>query len=183
MTNKPIGEVIAEIKSAAGKATETHWIVADEDRSDGDDAIVTCELRQGMIEIAKIQGGGSESGYDDEFADQQRANAAFIALMCPENTLLLIDHIAALEQQNAELSRWREEYQGKLNAEHVRVGGQYQSGIAELNQQLAAERADNVSKTDLLKRLAKARPGGAYFRKWDGEISAVLSADVKVEGE
>ncbi|MBI0520403.1 hypothetical protein F6Q07_20080 [Pectobacterium parmentieri] len=74
-----------------------------------------------------------------EFADE---------LGCrPDNEIILQDiddlksKVAALEQKNAELTRWREEYQAKLNAEHVRVGAQYQSRITELEQQLAAERA------------------------------------------
>ncbi|MBG6248357.1 MULTISPECIES: hypothetical protein [Symbiopectobacterium] len=99
MTNKPISEVIRDMREHA-----VHIIEIIEEFPEGNDDLL--------------------HAYD-------RADTLFGA----ENVKRLIDHIADLEQQNAELTRWREEYQAKLNAEHMRVGNQYQIRIADLKQQ------------------------------------------------
>ncbi|QHQ14531.1 hypothetical protein GMW39_00720 [Pectobacterium parmentieri] len=90
-----------------------------------------------------------------------------------------MERIAALEQQNAELSRWREEYQAKLNAEHVRVGAQYQSRITELEQQLAAERA-RVVKLPLKSDAADFMHNAPVYSAEDVE-QALRSAGIEVK--
>lgn len=61
------------------KHTPGPWFTEDDDWTKGGDALITCESREGMISVAKVEGGGSESGYDSEFARQQSANAKLIA--------------------------------------------------------------------------------------------------------
>lgn len=91
---------IEELKNAAMKATPGPWFGMDEDWSDGENIQITCESREGVIEIAKVEGGGSESGFSDPFKSEQQANAIFIALANPS---ALLDLIAQLEAAQLEL--------------------------------------------------------------------------------
>lgn len=61
------------------KHTPGPWFAEDDDWTDGDDALITCESREGMVSVAKVEGGGSESGYDSYFSGEQMANAKLIA--------------------------------------------------------------------------------------------------------
>ncbi|PWD66541.1 hypothetical protein [Pectobacterium parmentieri] len=148
MTNKPISEVIAEIKSAAESSTALNLDTAESVDID-DDGYIVCPVCEGdggvhhtdYCNIDHVALGVSFYGIGDEFGLAEK----YFRAVSPANVKRLIDHIAALEQQLPELSRWREEHQAKLNAEHVRVGAQYQSRITELEQQLAADRAHNVT--------------------------------------
>ncbi len=83
------------LKAAALAATPGPWFAMEDDWRDGEDSLITCEFREGMTAIAKIDGGGSESGYDDPFKSEQQANAAFIAAVSPDVVLSLL---AALEE-------------------------------------------------------------------------------------
>jgi hypothetical protein len=84
----------SKLKAVALAATLGPWELVYDDWSDGDDALISSESRDGMVAIAKIEGGGSESGYDEPFSSEQQANAAFIAAANPAVILALL---AALE--------------------------------------------------------------------------------------
>ena len=86
------------------------------------------------------------------------------------------------EQQLASVASHADNFEKKMWHYHQLAESECERANA-AEQRLAAERADNARKTDLLKRIAKARPGGCYFAKWDSDISAVLSAGIPVEGE
>lgn len=90
------------LKATALAATPGPWFAMEDDWSDGEDSLITCESREGMIAIAKIGGGGSESGYDDPFKSEQQANAAFFAVANPAAVLELL---AALEESNQRAGR------------------------------------------------------------------------------
>lgn len=98
MTNK-----FRELKAAAMAATPGPWESVYDDWSDGDDALISCESRDGMVAIAKIEGGGSESGYDEPFSNEQQANTAFIAAANPAAVLALLTDLEAKAKRIAEL--------------------------------------------------------------------------------
>lgn len=127
MTNKPISEVIAALAQAVDETDGAEW------QTESGTVITEYYAANGCTVTDHI--------CDCEVVNGDSPVATFIAAANPANITRLIDHIAALEHQNTELARWREEYQAKLNAEHVRAGAQYQSRITELEQQLVAERA------------------------------------------
>ncbi|WP_158784645.1 hypothetical protein [Pantoea sp. BAV 3049] len=87
------------IKKLALQAAEGEWLVIDEDWSDGDNAEITTQHRkeESFQPIAVINGGGSQSGYDEPFLSEQQANAAYIAAVNPETVLALIRRIEAAE--------------------------------------------------------------------------------------
>lgn len=85
------------LKAAALAATQGTWIKTEDDWRDSEDALITCNSRKGMTAIAKIDGGGEESGYSEPFKSEQQANAAFIAAASPDVVLSLL---AALEEKD-----------------------------------------------------------------------------------
>lgn len=96
----------SELKAAALAATPGPWELVYDDWSDGEDALISCESRAGMVAIAKIEGGGSDSGYDEPFSSEQQANAAFIAAANPAVILALL---AELEASDEKISARRQE--------------------------------------------------------------------------
>ncbi|WP_145517516.1 hypothetical protein [Yersinia mollaretii] len=86
-----------ELKKAALAATPGPWFGIDEDWSDGNIQI-TCESRKGMIGIAKVEGGGADSGFIEPFKNEQQANAIFIALANPSALLDLIAQLEAVQK-------------------------------------------------------------------------------------
>ncbi|CAI1766005.1 Uncharacterised protein [Serratia fonticola] len=90
-----MSDKLEALKAAALAATPGPWFAMEDDWRDGEDSLITCEFREGMTAIAKIDGGGSESGYDVPFKSEQQANAAFIAAASPDVVLSLL---AALEE-------------------------------------------------------------------------------------
>ncbi|OVZ73696.1 hypothetical protein [Yersinia intermedia] len=94
---------IEELKKTALAATSGPWFGIDEDWSDGENIQITCESREGVIEIAKVEGGGSESGFSDPFKSEQQANAIFIALANPSALLDLIAQLEAAQGSIKEL--------------------------------------------------------------------------------
>jgi len=66
------------------EGTEGPWWLEDEDFStDGEDAVITCEARYGMVEIARIGQGGTQRDIEEDFANEQRANA-LLMVTAPE---------------------------------------------------------------------------------------------------
>lgn len=81
----------SELKAAAMAATPGPWESVYDDWSNGDDALISSEFRgDGMVAIAKIEGGGTASGYDEPFSSEQQANTAFIAAANPAVVLELL---------------------------------------------------------------------------------------------
>ncbi len=95
--------LLSELKAAALAATPGPWESVYDDWSDGDDALISCGSRDGMVAIAKIEGGGSESGYDEPFSSEQQANTRYIATFSPSVALTLLTALEAAEQCLAEL--------------------------------------------------------------------------------
>ncbi|PSH12523.1 hypothetical protein B7R74_20220 [Yersinia pseudotuberculosis] len=146
---------IEELKNAAMKATPGPWFGMDEDWSDGENIQITCESREGVIEIAKVEGGGSESGFSDPFKSEQQANAIFIALANPS---ALLDLIARLEAAQKELfDLHNQELQQRLaNAEHqlymkdLAIHNIKASRMAQFRKRLKAEAALSAANEKLL---------------------------------
>lgn len=115
------------LKAAALAATSGPWFSMEDDWRDGEDALITCESREGMTAIAKIDGGGSESGYDDPFKSEQQANSAFIAAANPAAILDLLAELKEVEQREDRYrQRWVDavadlDAAGKRNAELERA--------------------------------------------------------------
>lgn len=63
------------------KGTPGPWFAQDDEWTDGDAANITSDYRSdnSIIPIAQINGGGSESGFNGDFAMEQKANANLIA--------------------------------------------------------------------------------------------------------
>lgn len=87
------------------KGTPGEWWVEDESfSSDGEDAVISCEIRYGMVEICRISQGGSERDIEEPFANEQAANANLIAA-APELLEALQDALHA-HDKHGEHSEW-----------------------------------------------------------------------------
>ncbi len=82
----------SELKAAALAATPGPWILDDDSWSEGDNANVSTEERYDgrIVSIAQIEGGGSESGFDEPFSAEQQANARYITAANPAVVLALL---------------------------------------------------------------------------------------------
>lgn len=100
----------SELKAAAMAATPGPWGSVYDDWSDGDDALISSESRDGMVAIAKIEGGGPDSGYDEPFGTEQQANTAFIAAANPAVVLELLAELAELEAKDKRIAELEEEF-------------------------------------------------------------------------
>lgn len=91
---------LSELKAAALAATPGPWILDDDSWSDGDNANVSTEERYDgrIISIAQIEGGGSESGFDEPFSAEQQANARYITAANPAVVLALLADNEGMEQ-------------------------------------------------------------------------------------
>ncbi|MBO1810915.1 ead/Ea22-like family protein [Serratia ureilytica] len=107
----------SELKAAALAATPGPWISADDDGNGGEDALISCEKRDGMIPVATIDGGGSESGYNEPFSTEQQANARYIATANPAAVLALLAERDADKKHIAD----DEEYIEKLESAWGRI--------------------------------------------------------------
>lgn len=88
----------SELKAAAMAATPGPWILDDDSWSEGDNANVSTEERYDgrIVSIAQIEGGGSESGFDEPFSSEQQANARYIAAA---NPAVVLELLAELESK------------------------------------------------------------------------------------
>lgn len=95
----------SELKAAALAATPGPWASVDDEWSDGDHANITNEERSdgSIIAIAQVEGGGSESGCDEPFSNEQQANAAFIAAANPAAILALLAELEAKTKHIADM--------------------------------------------------------------------------------
>ncbi|MBH3156889.1 hypothetical protein I5P92_14070 [Serratia ureilytica] len=108
---------LSELKAAALAATPGPWISVDDHWSDGDDALISCGSREGMIAIAKIDGGGSASDYNEPFSTEQQANARYIAAANPAAVLAVLAERDADKKHIAD----DEEYIEKLESAWKRI--------------------------------------------------------------
>ncbi|BEO43692.1 hypothetical protein SMQE13_30430 [Serratia marcescens] len=106
----------SELKAAAMAATPGPWGSVYDDWSDGDDALISSESRDGMVAIAKIEGGGPDSGYDEPFGTEQQANTAFIAAANPAVVLALLAELEAKSQRITGLERHVKDIEATLIA-------------------------------------------------------------------
>jgi hypothetical protein len=104
----------SELKAAAMAATPGPWEQLGDDWSDGDDALISCEPRDGMVPIAKIEGGGPDSGYDEPFSTEQQANARYITTANPAVVLELLAERDADKKRITELEAIATDYADKF---------------------------------------------------------------------
>lgn len=159
-------EKLSQLKAAAIAATPGPWGSVYDDWSDGDDALISSESRDGMVAIAKIKGGGPDSGYDEPFGTEQQANTAFIAAANPAAVLELL---AELEDERASRAQWQ---QNCTRAEER---------IAELESKLATP----VRLPDMRQSVSGDRyqwSDGVFNYKQDA-ISMLRAAGFTVEGD
>lgn len=86
------------------KGTPGPWFKDDDSWSDGEHCVISSEKREGMVHIAMVSGGGSESGFEDNFASEQKANARLIAA-APELLEALQDALHA-HDKHGEYPEW-----------------------------------------------------------------------------
>jgi len=96
----------SELKAAAMAATPGPWILDDDSWSEGDNANVSTEERYDgrIVSIAQIEGGGSESGFDEPFSTEQQANARYITAANPAAVLALLAELEAKDKRIEELT-------------------------------------------------------------------------------
>lgn len=108
----------SELKAAAMAATPGPWILDDDSWSEGDNANVSTEERYDgrIVSIAQIEGGGSESGFDEPFSAEQQANARYITAANPAVVLALLAELEAKGKRittvTEESEFWRERVDG-----------------------------------------------------------------------
>ncbi|MBH3264939.1 ead/Ea22-like family protein [Serratia marcescens] len=90
----------SELKAAAMAATPGPWILDDDSWSEGDNANVSTEERYDgrIVSIAQVEGGGSESGFDEPFSTEQQANARYITAANPAVVLELLAELERYKQ-------------------------------------------------------------------------------------
>lgn len=71
-----------ELERLGDAATPGPWICKEGEGFDEDDACITAEEREGMIDIAKIEYGSPNAGMEEPFQSEQTANAAYIVAAC-----------------------------------------------------------------------------------------------------
>lgn len=109
---------LSELKAAAMAATPGPWILDDDSWSEGDNANVSTEERYDgrIVSIAQIEGGGSESGFDEPFSTEQQANARYITAANPAVIIALLAELEFEKQNNAGVAGMVEDYETKLEA-------------------------------------------------------------------
>ena len=75
-------EWLDELGRLREAATPGPWICKEGEGFDEDDACITAEEREGMIDIAKIEYGSPNAGMEEPFQSEQTANAAYIVAAC-----------------------------------------------------------------------------------------------------
>ncbi|HGM5384918.1 TPA: ead/Ea22-like family protein [Serratia marcescens] len=114
---------LSELKAAAMAATPGPWISGDDSWSDGDHANISTADRydSGIINIAQVDGGGSESGFDEPFSTEQQANARYITAANPAVILALLADNEAKDKRIAELERTNQSQDDHINQQQDRI--------------------------------------------------------------
>lgn len=98
-------EWLDELERLRKAATPGPWICKEGEGFDEDDACITAEEREGMIDIAKIERGSPNAGMDEPFQSEQTANAAYIVAACnavPMLVEMLRIAVSLIEAQKAQ---------------------------------------------------------------------------------
>lgn len=91
------------LRVLAQAATQGEWdIDYPDDGFNSDDALIQRDT-VGMLPICVVEGAHPESGFDDDFQNEQQANASYIAASNPATMLALLDENEELEKRVAEL--------------------------------------------------------------------------------
>ncbi|MEN4199126.1 ead/Ea22-like family protein [Serratia marcescens] len=108
----------SELKAAALAATPGPWILDDDSWSEGDNANVSTEERYDgrVVSIAQIEGGGSESGFDEPFSAEQQANARYITAANPAVIVALLAELEAKDKRITGLERHVKDLEATLIA-------------------------------------------------------------------
>ncbi|EFI2804128.1 ead/Ea22-like family protein [Escherichia coli] len=147
------------LREKAEKATCGEWSLEyGESRFDGDDALIHREVA-GYIPICRIEGAHPESGFDEDFQMEHKANAEFIAAANPATVLALLDELETKDKRNAEL-------EDLLEAEIKSWMQRYDSAN---NRREAAE-----------KRNAKLQSENAYIRNRFKELDLLIGKNILV---
>lgn len=99
-------ELIAELKKKAQAATPGPWSSMNDpaDDFDFDTAFITTKKRHKESRVAIAEVGFVDA--DNEFGDEQRANARYIAAVFPDVVLALLEHMERLEKE----AQWLAEF-------------------------------------------------------------------------
>ncbi|CAI2521432.1 ead/Ea22-like family protein [Serratia liquefaciens] len=180
---------LSELKAAAMAATPGPWTSLYDDWSDGDDALISCESRDGMVAIAKIEGGGFESGYDEPFSSEQQANAAFIAAANPAAVLELLAERDADKKRITDLEAIATDYADKFQkaqdaTKHLIImNDKDKKRIAELDRsetQLIDERdSAHAALDDMYEAVTGKRP---EWSNWFGFADAIEEVELIAAG-
>lgn len=113
----------SELKAAAMAATPGPWILYDDSWSEGDNANVSTEERYDgrIVSIAQIEGGGSESGFDEPFSSEQQANARYITAANPTAVLELLAELEAKDKRIVALERINQAQDDHINQQQDRI--------------------------------------------------------------
>lgn len=128
----------SELKAAAMAATPGPWILDDDSWSEGDNANVSTEERYDgrIVSIAQIEGGGSESGFDEPFSAEQQANARYITAANPAVVLAMLAELEAKTLEGRCIEQERELFRVERTA-HQQHAQELEKRIAELEAKLA----------------------------------------------
>ncbi|MEX2990208.1 ead/Ea22-like family protein [Serratia fonticola] len=151
-----MSDKLEALKAAALAATPGPWIKTEDDWRDSEDALITCNSRKGMTAIAKIDGGGEESGYSEPFKSEQQANAAFIAAA---NPAVVLDLLAALEEKDQRIKEFESITEG---VDQLAIdGGWTARGMSEYAKSLETRNSELEQRTVKPIKLPKSEIGMA----------------------
>ncbi|MGQ5788524.1 ead/Ea22-like family protein [Serratia sp. IR-2025] len=178
---------LSELKAAAMAATPGPWILDDDSWSDGDHANISTEERydSGIINIAQVDGGGSESGFDEPFSIEQQANARFIAAANPAVILALLAELEAKDKRIAELERANTSQDDHINQQQDRI-----DSLEKTNAGLGRRLGDAEKRLATPVQLPNKNDAEFWFgstfqvAKFDRAVErAIRAAGFKIEGE
>jgi hypothetical protein len=182
---------LSELKAAAMAATPGPWILDDDSWSEGDNANVSTEERYDgrIVSIAQIEGGGSESGFDEPFSSEQQANARYITAANPAVVLELLAERDADKKRIAELEAIATDYADKFQkaqdaAKHLIImNDKDKKRITELDRsetQLIDERdSAHAALDDMYEAITGKRP---EWSNWFGFADAIEEVELIAAG-